>query len=113
MTERQLTVIAQLVDRTARFELDGELDHRTAPVLLDALAWLRPGLADTLVLDCRELTFVDARGLSTMIRARTAAARSGTVLVLTNPSVLLSRMLLVTGLVDVLPVVDPVRLRRR
>ncbi|WP_051570740.1 STAS domain-containing protein [Cryptosporangium arvum] len=106
MTDHQLTVTVRVVGRTARVALHGELEHRTAPILLDALTWLHRGLADTLVLDCRELTFVDARGLSTMLRARAVAARAGAALVLDHPSVLLSRMLLTTGLVDALPVVD-------
>jgi anti-anti-sigma factor len=100
-----LTVTVQIVGRVAVCELDGELDHETTALLLDAVGWLGPGSIDSLILDCAKLAFVDARGLTGLLRARAAAPCDHVALA--NPSAMLSRIVTATALTEVLPTADP------
>lgn len=102
-----LVVTVQTVERFVVCELDGELDRRTAAILLDAMDWLRRGRVDSVVLDCRSLTFVDAGGLTALLRARKAAAEAGADLTLAAPSAMLTRILRATALTEVLPPTGP------
>jgi anti-sigma B factor antagonist len=81
--------------------VDGELDLATAPVL----AALPDGGGDVVV-DVSRIRFVDSTGLSVLVQAHHAARSAGRRLVLVAPSLRVRRLLQITGLDDVMTIVD-------
>lgn len=70
----------------ARISAIGELDLRTAPLLeraLEAVDQLEPA---RVILDFRDLSFVDSTGVHAILRAHTRATANGSVLVVMNSS---------------------------
>jgi anti-anti-sigma factor len=70
----------------ARISAIGELDLRTVPLLeraLEAVDQLEPA---RVILDFRELSFVDSTGVHAILRAHTRATENGGVLVVMNSS---------------------------
>jgi anti-anti-sigma factor len=77
---------AERRDGVARISAMGELDLRTVPLLeraLEAVDQLQPA---RLVLDFRELSFVDSTGVHAVLRAHIRATENGSVLVVVNSS---------------------------
>jgi anti-anti-sigma factor len=77
---------AEQRDGTARVHARGELDLETVPLLervLEAVDGLEPA---RVVLDFRELSFVDCTGVHAIMRAHTHVTDSGRVLVVVNGS---------------------------
>jgi anti-anti-sigma factor len=83
-------------DGEAVVAVRGELDMLTAPLLEEALADLDATLA--VVIDCRELTFVDSTGLRAFIRGSTRFATHGGTLSLRNAGSQVRRLLAITQL---------------
>jgi|SRR3954468_8503574 anti-anti-sigma factor len=81
---------------TARGELDIEtvVHLRTALDDLSAAGW------ENVVLDLRELTFIDSMGLSLLLEADLAARRAGRSLAIVDGSPAVARLLEVVGLTD-------------
>ncbi|MFG1922592.1 STAS domain-containing protein [Cryptosporangium sp. NPDC048952] len=98
-----LSVAVHHDEFAVRLELNGDLDMQTGPLLLSAIDSLLPPADGPVVLDCSTLRFIDARGLSALLRAHAALAASGRDLGLMNPSDALRRILTATGLNDTLP----------
>lgn len=90
-----------------RVVLSGELDVATAPGVEERLLEIEAGeLPERVVLDLRELRFIDSTGLSLLLNAdrRTrAAGRAFTIVAGTGPP---RRLLDTTGLVNRLDVVE-------
>jgi anti-anti-sigma factor len=77
---------AERRDGVARITAIGELDLRTVPLLeraLEAVDQLEP---PRIVLDLRELSFVDSTGVHAVLRAHIRATENGSVLVVVNSS---------------------------
>jgi anti-sigma B factor antagonist len=70
---------------TPTLELRGELDMATAPILRRAIAEVAEREPQRIVLDLRELQFMDVAGVRTIIEAARRMRREGGALVLTNP----------------------------
>lgn len=83
-------------DAQAVVTVRGELDLASAGQLEAALAELA-GVPDVVV-DLRELEFMDSRGLQVLLQARTRAQAAGTDLALTEGRPVVERLLEVTGL---------------
>lgn len=66
----------------ARIALAGELDAATVPVLDERLAAFEGDGVSAIMLDLRELTFIDSSGLLAFLEARTRARANGHRLVL-------------------------------
>ena len=81
----------------ARLTLSGELDLGTAPALNERLASLGPDGVRAIILDLRELTFIDSTGLHTLIRARWRQERDGRRFVLIEPSRIVRNVFDVAG----------------
>jgi anti-anti-sigma factor len=75
----------------------GELDRETAPRLQSYLASLDGDGATTVVLDLRELTFMDAGGFDALVELGRRARQSSRDAILRRPSVPVQRMLDVLG----------------
>ncbi|GGQ19510.1 MULTISPECIES: STAS domain-containing protein [Streptomyces] len=85
-----------------RVELSGDLDHRHADLLVEAVDRLlaaHPGLRD-LRLDCTGLSAVDSSGLSALLMVRRRTDRAGAGLHLDGRTVQLNRLLEITCTLD-------------
>ena len=78
--------------------LEGELDMASGPLLDDWVAMSLDSGGRSLVLDLRELTFVDSMGLRALVHADTAARKCRGRLVLRSPRPQVRALLQITGL---------------
>src|SRR6476619_7442202 len=86
----------------------GELDLATAPEVEEkVLAAVRAG-DKPVVLDLRELTFMDSTGVRTIVAAHRAAEENGTELRVIRPSAdnPVSRVIEISGIDDALGLID-------
>ena len=93
-------------DRTTRIAPSGELDIASAPEFEQAIAEATAHPGAELVLDLRELTFMDSTGLRTLAKANLKATQAGTSLSIWRGSRQIERVLEISGLADLLPLVD-------
>ena len=84
----------------------GELDPHTAPVLDHEVQRLLLSGYPNIVLDLRDVSFVDSVGLRVLIRSHADLSRHRRRLCLRAPSPSVRRVLDLTGLVDVLEIVE-------
>lgn len=97
------------VDRDGRSEvvtLAGELDPHTAPQLEHEITTMVGNGALDVVLDLRDLQFIDSSGLRVLIAAHRDLGRRGGSLTLRSPSDTARRLLEITGLVDHITIVE-------
>ena len=81
----------------ARISLSGELDLATAPLLDDQIALAEvPGITG-IMLDLRNLTFIDGSGLRSFLSARDRANANGHRLVLVGANAPAHRLFQLTG----------------
>lgn len=95
-------------DDRVTFTPRGELDLATAPELEDkVLAAVRDGGRDV-VLDLRELTFMDSTGVRTIVAAHQCAEQTGNVLRVVRPprDSAVSRVIEISGIDEALGLVD-------
>lgn len=86
--------------------LNGELDVATAPDLDAALARAGNGEASTIIIDLRELSFMDSTGLRAILGAHARAEESGSRLGLVRGSDQVQRLLSLTRVAERLEIVD-------
>ncbi len=80
-------------------EMSGELDMCTAPMLDEAIGRLRhDGFGATVVLDLRQVTFIDCAGLGVLIRQHGELRDEAGRLVLMHPSRVVRRLLALAGM---------------
>lgn len=92
---------------TALLRVEGELDAATAPTLDEALRRAAvEGASERLVLDFRNLTFVDSAGLSVLVAAHKRLQREGAELVVSSPSAAVRRLFDIAGLDRVLTITE-------
>jgi len=84
----------------------GELDIATTPELEQALADATADAVTEIVLDLRELTFMDSTGLRALAQANTRAEVSGVALSIIRGPRQIDRVLEISGLGTLLPLVD-------
>ncbi len=80
----------------ARIALTGELDIATVPVLLEHLTLIEQDHVSTIMLDLRDVSFVDSTCLHAFLRAHHRAKRTGRRLILIGPSQSIRRLFAVT-----------------
>ncbi|HZE42085.1 MAG TPA: STAS domain-containing protein [Stackebrandtia sp.] len=78
--------------------LTGEIDIGTAPRLTAAVETALESTPLRVILDMSGVTFCDSQGLGTLVVLNRAATRSRSVLVLSDLTDFLNRLLTVTGL---------------
>jgi anti-sigma B factor antagonist len=76
--------------------VDGEIDAHTAPRLAAALA--EQAEAHTVVAHVGGVTFMDSSGLRVLVEATTRATSQGGVLIISNPSAAVRRVIEISGL---------------
>jgi anti-sigma B factor antagonist len=89
----------------ASVRVTGELDIATAPQLKQTLAHAE-GRARRVVLDLRELTFMDTSGVHAIVDASARATAAGRLLVLVRGPSQVDRVLALTGARDRLDIVE-------
>lgn len=80
--------------------VSGELDLVSVGALQDTLDELRDVGWSSVVLDLRQLTFIDSTGLSLLLQAERAARREGSSFAIVDGSPAVARLLEVVGLED-------------
>jgi anti-sigma B factor antagonist len=84
----------------------GELDMARESELLNLVMTLDPPAATTVVIDLREVTFVDSKGLDSIIKAKVYLEGRGCEMVLRQPQTQLVRLLEMLSLDQYLNVAD-------
>jgi anti-sigma B factor antagonist len=95
-SERQTTIIA----------VSGELDLASSPALQEELDRVSASDAEMLIIDLRELDFMDSTGLSVLVRAHQRAEEQGRRLAMVKGPQQVQRLLSLTGVADRMTVVD-------
>lgn len=93
--------------RSVRIAPCGELDIATTPELEQALADATADSVQEIVLDLRELTFMDSTGLRALAQANSRAEERGVTLSIIRGPRQIERVLEISGLGALLPLVDP------
>ena len=97
---RSFTVQLQLRADAALIVVSGELDIASAPQLEQTLDQINPELTKLVVVDLRELEFMDSTGLSIIVRAHHRLAESDCELTLVKGPPQVQRLLDLTGVSD-------------
>jgi anti-sigma B factor antagonist len=84
-------------DGVAVMAFSGELDVATAPILRENLARVEARGATTIMLDLREVTFIDSSGLKEFLEARSRAKDNGHRLLMSGASPAAQRLFELTG----------------
>lgn len=84
----------------------GELDLASSPALEEQVERAVAEAQSTVIIDLRELEFMDSTGLSVLIRAHQRAQEAGHRLAIVNGSRQVRRLLSLTGVAERLTVVD-------
>lgn len=85
-------------------EVNGDLDHDSAPVIRHLLPGLDIGQGQQLVVDLGGLTFCDSSGITVLLAARNHALAARATIVLAAVPDMISRTLSIVGLDEVFPV---------
>ena len=84
----------------------GELDLASSPALQEELDRVSASDAEMLIIDLRELDFMDSTGLSVLVRAHQRAEEQGRQLAVVKGPQQVQRLLSLTGVSDRMTVVD-------
>ncbi len=93
-------------DATAVISVSGELDLASSPALEEELERVAQSDAQVVIVDLRNLEFMDSTGLSVLVRAHQRAEEDGRRLGLVNGSQQVQRLLTLTGVADRLMLTD-------
>jgi anti-sigma B factor antagonist len=93
-------------DGTVHISLSGELDISTAPQLEDDLRRVEAERPECIVLDLRDLSFMDSTGLRLLIMADARAREEGRRLAIGRGNEMIQRVLHLTRLDERLEIVD-------
>ena len=92
--------------RATRIVISGELDLASGPELEAELARLRQSPPDVLIVDLRQLDFMDSTGLSILVKAHQQAVEDGREFGLVRGTQQVQRLLELTGVTERLPMAD-------
>jgi anti-sigma B factor antagonist len=95
-SEQQATVIA----------VSGELDLASSPALQEELDRISASDSQLLIIDLRELDFMDSTGLSVLVRAHQRAEEQGRRLAMVKGPQQVQRLLSLTGVADRLTLIE-------
>ncbi len=102
-------VKAQSQGQAQILAVSGELDLAAAGSLEEELDRVLEAGPPVIVVDLKELDFIDSTGLSVLVRAHQRAQESGLELGLVNPGTQVERLLSLTGLAQRLTLSDSLR----
>ena len=93
-------------DRVSTVRVRGEIDLAAAERLEQALQSVQDEPSEVTILDLREVTFLDSTGLRTITSADARARKDGHELRIVRGSDQVQKLLHVTGMDKILPLVD-------
>ena len=93
-------------DRVVIIGVQGELDLASSPALEQELETGSPSQAEVVVVDLRQLEFMDSTGLSVLVRAHQRATEKGQRFAVVRGPQQVQRLLTLTGVADRLTLVD-------
>lgn len=93
-------------DRAVVIGVSGELDLASSPALEQALERGAAAHADLVIVDLRELEFMDSTGLSVLVRAHQRSTESGQRFGVVRGPQQVERLLTLTGVADRLTLAD-------
>ena len=93
-------------DRAAVIVVSGELDLASAPTLEEELERCAANGAELLILDLRELQFIDSTGLGLLIKAHRQAESTGRKFAIVRGQSQVQRLLGLTGIEDRLTLIN-------
>jgi anti-sigma B factor antagonist len=91
-----LELACAAADAGALITVRGEIDMATAPQLRDLLDQLIDSGSGRIVLDCRDLAFLDSSGVGVLVAARNRLGDEGEI-VLDSPQAHVRKVLEITG----------------
>src|SRR5438067_1991835 len=104
--ENHFHVDVRRENRAAVLVVRGELDLATSPVLADALEQAAQSDAELVIVDLRELAFMDSSGLSVVVNAHRRAEETGRRFALVKGTQQVQQLLNLTSVADLLTIVD-------
>jgi anti-anti-sigma factor len=104
----EIGVRAERIGANVRVDIEGELDIATLPELRDAVAAARDEEVEHVVLDLRNVTFLDSMSIEYLLRLNASLAETDAELVLVRGSRAVDRLFEIMELDRVLTVVDEV-----
>jgi anti-sigma B factor antagonist len=93
-------------DHATVISVSGELDLASSPALEEELERVSESDSEVVIVDLRELEFMDSTGLSILVRAHQKAEQQGRRLGLVNGSQQVQRLLTLTGVAERLTLAD-------
>jgi anti-sigma B factor antagonist len=93
-------------DQATVIAVSGELDLASSPALQEELDRVSSSDSQLLIIDLRELDFMDSTGLSVLVRAHQRAEEQGRRLAMVKGPQQVQRLLSLTGVADRLTVVE-------
>jgi anti-sigma B factor antagonist len=99
-------VDSQITGRAVTLVLSGELDLMSSPILDQALEGAFASNPDLIVLDLRELEFMDSTGLHRLVAAQQRAVQSGRRFGVVRGGEQVQRLFDLTGIAELLTIVD-------
>jgi len=103
---REYDVHVESGDGRATLRVTGEFDLAATEAVENALLSVENGANSEIVLDLRGVTFLDSTGLRTITSADHRARESGRVLKIVRGPEQVQKLLYVTGMDKILPLVD-------
>lgn len=106
---RPVSVVSTTSDGIRLLTVAGELDHQTSQPLQQALEHRTPDTAPRVVIDMRQLTFMDSSGINTLIAAHRTLTEAGGWLRLaglTEPVVRVVQLVGIDALIPCHPTVE-------
>ena len=92
--------------RAIVLSVSGELDLASSPALQEELERAAASDSDLLIIDLRELDFMDSTGLSVLVRAHQRAEEQGRQLAMVKGPQQVQRLLSLTGVADRMTLID-------
>jgi anti-sigma B factor antagonist len=104
--QNNFEVVVRDADQAVVIGLRGELDLASSPALEQELESGSAASAPLIVVDLRELEFMDSTGLSVLVRAHQRAAENGQRFAVVRGPQQVQRLLTLTGVAERLTLVD-------
>jgi anti-anti-sigma factor len=104
--QSQFRVDVRNEGRAAVVVVSGELDLASGPELEQVIERVRGTATELLVIDLRELDFMDSTGLSIIVKAHQRFVEDGRRIGLVRGTAQVQRLLDLTGVADRLPLID-------
>jgi anti-sigma B factor antagonist len=104
--KRNLAVHTHTVSRATTLALSGELDLLSSPALQSAVDAVAASDAELMIIDLRELEFMDSSGLHVIVQAQHRMHELGRRFALIRGPEPVQRLFNLTGVADALTVID-------